>query len=548
MDVADPPKFTVRYEGKALDARQVDGKLWFAVDGRAVLTRRENLKRENPPPPQFKPERYTQGNVTASLHVVLEVSSPAEGGSPAAEERRDSPAKPTGQASSLLRRAAQASPLFAGVTALPAGTHILCYLPSSEAAERLTWQESCLYLLEEAASDSSVRATLPLPTRLSLPEHRRQAPLKDWALVPCYPSDNSICALARGGSEGDGGRVAWFHSTEEAGETAVADDLLLTSIGRLESASYSSIMARRAGGVGVEVVAEAHRVLAGGILSGYDVGLADNGKPSEEGATTVFVDDSTAPAEAGHGWGGTVTTKELPGGGLHRHVRVKIDASCAGKTCDMSSNRDTQDSTGEYDWCEVLLAQHVPRGAYIDVDEVKARHDFDVRSSLPAERRVGVETFEGEPIDIELPSSVSGQHVVNFNIRVRATKGDRGEREGKKPTIRAEMTLPVHLRYPDPGCERRGEGCEEYAWVEVPPPLASIRCGSVADAGPFHPVLPLSPPVGVGLRVPRGIAWHRDVVMWGTVVTAALGCAYTLYTLVSVMSLCAAREPSKKRR
>lgn len=76
---------------------------------------------------------------------------------------------------------------------------------------------------------------------------------------------------------------------------------------------------------------------------------------------------------------------------------------------------------------------------------------------------MGVETFEGEPIDIELPSSVSGQHLVNFSLRVGVSKRDRG----RLANIRAEITLPVHLRYPDPGCERRGEDCEEYARVEV---------------------------------------------------------------------------------
>lgn len=173
--------------------------------------------------------RYTQGDVTASLHVVLDASSPADGGDPAAEEGGDSPAAPAREVPSLLRRAAQASPPFAEVTALPPGIHILCYLPPSEAAERLTWQESCLYLLEKAASDSSFRAALPLPTPLSLPERRRQEPLKGWALVPCAPWDNLICALARGGWEGDGGKVAWFHSTE-TGETAVTDEdhLLIT--------------------------------------------------------------------------------------------------------------------------------------------------------------------------------------------------------------------------------------------------------------------------------------------------------------------------------
>lgn len=76
-----------------------------------------------------------------------------------------------------------------------------------------------------------------------------------------------------------------------------------------------------------------------------------------------------------------------------------------------------------------------------------------------------METFRGEPIDVELPSSVSGQHVVNFSLWVDMSKRYRG-REGTT-SIRTEMTLPVHLRYPDPACERRGEDCEGYAWVEV---------------------------------------------------------------------------------
>ena len=79
-----------------------------------------------------------------------------------------------------------------------------------------------------------------------------------------------------------------------------------------------------------------------------------------------------------------------------------------------------------------------------------------------------METFEGKPIDVELPSSVSGQHVVNMNLVVGTPNQDEGR--GREARIRAEMTLPVHLRYPDPGCERRGEGCDEYAWVEVSRP------------------------------------------------------------------------------
>lgn len=76
-----------------------------------------------------------------------------------------------------------------------------------------------------------------------------------------------------------------------------------------------------------------------------------------------------------------------------------------------------------------------------------------------------VETFGGEPIDIELPSSISSQHAVHFNFQVGLSKNE-GALEGARD-IDAELTLPVHLRYPDPACERRGEDCDYYAWVEV---------------------------------------------------------------------------------
>lgn len=95
----------------------------------------------------------------------------------------------------------------------------------------------------------------------------------------------------------------------------------------------------------------------------------------------------------------------------------------------------------------------------------QARHDFDVSSSLATRGRVGVETFGGKPIDVELPASVSGQHLVNFYLWLGKPKGDDGGELGA--SIQAELTVPVHLRYPDPGCDRQGEDCERYEWVEV---------------------------------------------------------------------------------
>lgn len=84
--------------------------------------------------------------------------------------------------------------------------------------------------------------------------------------------------------------------------------------------------------------------------------------------------------------------------------------------------------------------------------------------------------------------------------------------------------------------------------LQVAPPLASIRCGSAGKAGSFSPVLPSSSPHGVALRVPRGLAWHRDLVVWGTIGAAALGTLYTVYTLFAVLAADSVRNLSRKNR
>lgn len=45
-----------------------------------------------------------------------------------------------------------------------------------------------------------------------------------------------------------------------------------------------------------------------------------------------------------------------------------MDVSCLGHNCGGGKG---ERRAGDDEWCEVLLAQHVPQGAYIDVDEVK---------------------------------------------------------------------------------------------------------------------------------------------------------------------------------
>lgn len=61
-----------------------------------------------------------------------------------------------------------------------------------------------------------------------------------------------------------------------------------------------------------------------------------------------------------------------------------------------------------------------------------------------------------------------------------------------------------------------------------------IRCGGEGKEAFFEPVRPGTPPVGVGLRVPRGLAWQRDVVVWGTSLASAIGTLYTVWTMLTL--------------
>lgn len=105
--------------------------------------------------------------------------------------------------------------------------------------------------------------------------------------------------------------------------------------------AYASARAHVDESGNINVVTEAHRVLSGGSLSGYDLSSTRprNGiertdseveQRTDEGTEVagkrvddaVFVDDALSPRVDGRGWRGTVLMEELPGGGLHRHVRT----------------------------------------------------------------------------------------------------------------------------------------------------------------------------------------------------------------------------------
>lgn len=58
----------------------------------------------------------------------------------------------------------------------------------------------------------------------------------------------------------------------------------------------------------------------------------------------------------------------------HLKVRVSVDVECYGRVCrEGLGERGASSGNAQDEWCELLLSQHVPRGAYIDVDEVKVK-------------------------------------------------------------------------------------------------------------------------------------------------------------------------------
>lgn len=52
-------------------------------------------------------------------------------------------------------------------------------------------------------------------------------------------------------------------------------------------------------------------------------------------------------------------------------VRVTVDIECHGGACPARLQGNDEAHSAASQWCELLLSQNIPQGAYIDVDEVK---------------------------------------------------------------------------------------------------------------------------------------------------------------------------------
>ncbi|CAM9870410.1 unnamed protein product [Phaeothamnion confervicola] len=250
-------------------------------------------------------------------------------------------------------------------------------------------------------------------------------------------------------------------------------------------------------------------------------------------------------------WTGRVSLSSLPGGGFHRKVRVTIDGAVefpidALVECDRAGDADggfgaeggarvVEADCTDCRHCEIVLVQQFPEGIYLDINEVKGRHDFE-----PAPGTLGaVRAFamSDGPIDVEVPAASATPLLVGFKFALTANLSSNGSLE-----LHAGLSIPVHFRYPH--VSRDGAS---YATVHMAVPTAFVRCGAEANGGKesgdgegsrtFDATsartgdvsgfqkLRAVPEHGLTLTVPAGQASDRDVVVGVTVGTALLGCA-----------------------
>ena len=169
----------------------------------------------------------------------------------------------------------------------------------------------------------------------------------------------------------------------------------------------------------------------------------------------------------------------------------------------------------------LALVEHLPSGAYFDLDEMRGLLNYRRKYS-----RKGAPFFfssASDAIDVERPAELSRQHIVALNIPVfaRSPKEDDNGRKGvggrsNEVSFRSEVlagahggkrnewfaniltstSVPLHLRYqmPDAGDE------DGFSATILPPPQVYARCNGAA----------------IGHEGDEGRPWIPVEINWGS--------------------------------
>lgn len=184
--------------------------------------------------------------------------------------------------------------------------------------------------------------------------------------------------------------------------------------------------------------------------------------------------------------------------------------------------------------CKFMLKEYLPKGIYVDLDQIKVREEF-----------TGPKVFSKVRIDVEAPAHKARGHEIF--VFAQANVHYREDRE----ILTADVELPVHLRYQMPQkektstavflnqpkvfvqCTKDGEVLLEarckHLFVEAP--CDSEDHTTVCQWLPLYNI----PQTGADKKeldlefsVPVGRTEHKIFVIFGTIVSTMAGALYIL--------------------
>ena len=178
----------------------------------------------------------------------------------------------------------------------------------------------------------------------------------------------------------------------------------------------------------------------------------------------------------------------------------------------------------------LMLLQLLPETAYLDLDELRSRHDFEFTvayNSSPSHASESVITtfvqdgfgatvlFPGDAIDIEKPASVSSQHAVAVlfhNPVLAESLHPQCNCDQCRQVVSVGLRLPYHVRYPTVVSEP-----SRKVVASVPPPMLLYQRSSCAGCSEWRVANLIGQRAPVELDFPPGEGWRAEVV---TAVTA----------------------------
>mmetsp|Transcript_39278 Transcript_39278/g.122955 ORF Transcript_39278/g.122955 Transcript_39278/m.122955 type:complete len:264 (+) Transcript_39278:226-1017(+) len=180
----------------------------------------------------------------------------------------------------------------------------------------------------------------------------------------------------------------------------------------------------------------------------------------------------------------------------------------------------------------VAVAQLVPAGAFIDLDEVRHRHDFAWHGHISVLSDVPF-------ADVEAPASKAHPYVVLFVFDLLDPPGDSGG---------ISFRIPLHLRYQPP--VDASVAARPFGQVTVRPPMlipckdAKIHAATLGAASweGLRKDLERREDASsdLELRAPAGNVAHEDMVALGTLGAMLAGCLWILWVVCSVSQSTAA--------